>query len=257
MLEERSDVSPPTSVADVFESFLCDDCLRQLLTRSDAPAIQTLLWIPEVLPDHTGTHVVCPHCYDLRRADRVHECLVSNAGVTLSIGGWASPMSEVLRRALRRGNRDYEGVVAKALTELLTETPLDGQILVPVPMTGTRGTDPLAHVLGSITERVNAKVVQAVGRKKTHSTRKSSAGKRRRIAATEYFLFGDHVNDLRNADVIVVDDNVTTGSTIEAITQLVRSVGPRSVSAVSFDKTISARLRQRLQEHRPLTCPHL
>ena len=114
--------------------------------------------------------------------------------------------------------------------------------------------DPFASLISSVGESVHIPVLRAVARRKIISTRHSVAQVRRAIASTEYALDPCLSPQLAGKTVLLVDDTVTTGCTILGVAKLIRLAGAQDIMPLAFDRTISARLRQRIGMK---TCGHV
>jgi predicted amidophosphoribosyltransferase len=84
-----------------------------------------------------------------------------------------------------------------------------------------------------------------IGRVKAASTRQSVAQVRRRIAEAEYRIDESVASLLAGRRVFVLDDNVTTGTTMLHAATLLRRLGPAAIVPVAIERHVSARVLQR------------
>jgi predicted amidophosphoribosyltransferase len=245
----------------LFAGVLCDQCQAAAGAEGDGEAIATRLVLPHrVPPELVGTHALCPACLDLRRLGDRHEarCKLGRANLSLTSGGWATPVSEALRRALRRPSPHATAVLGNILASALRRHAGSADIVVPVPLASARAKlDPLLRLSQEICQRLGLTVIPVVTRLKEQCTRASVARQREQIVIEEYRIAPDLAAPLAGARVLLVDDNVTTGATLCGIATLLRAAGVKLVVPVTVDRTISPRLRQRVAESVALPCIHL
>lgn len=220
-----------------------------------------LVAVPQIPSEYDATHVICPSCLELRQRNDRHaeRCELGLAGLALHSVGWATPLSEFLRKDLRARRPRWTKLAATLLCSLVE--PFRGRrdvILVPIPVSGqARGHDGLRDAVSLAGGRCGIPVVCAVLRKKRRSTRHSGVQVRRRIVEEEYLLDPQMVESIRGRQVVLVDDTVTTGATMSGIARLLRNGGAAAVVPISLDRTVSARLQQRLPEALPRGCAHV
>jgi hypothetical protein len=251
---------PGQRSVDPISAALCAECQRQAQSPEGWRIARSLVAAPIVPADYAGTHEVCSWCLDLRRRGDGHErhCELGLACLRILSGGWATPTSDSLRRDLRARRPKWTNIVATILGSLLS--PFAGQddvILVPIPISTPVGAqDGLLKAALVSGVRSGTPVLRALVRSKRRSTRGSVAQIRRQIVESEYELDPRIVRNLKGKRLILVDDTVTTGITLAGVAKLLRSSGAASVMAVTIDRTISSRLRQRLPHGSAGSCPH-
>jgi ComF family protein len=118
-------------------------------------------------------------------------------------------------------------------------------VLLPVPLHRTRQfsrrynqSTELARALGRLTGLVVDP--QLVRRKK--ATRQQvglSADARQRNVAGAFAAHPEALQRLRGRRVIIVDDVVTTGSTVKAVTHALRKAGAERVDVLSFARVVT------------------
>lgn len=246
--------------SDVIALALCSECRKQVQVPAGEGIASALLWSPVVPLEYGETHEICGACLTLRRtADRhLERCVLSRAGLRLLSGGWATACSEALRCDLRVRAPRWPGVTENVLTAVIRPYAGPAVVLVPVPIsTRPGGRDGLLEATREVGQRLGLFVVVALRREKHRSTRRSVAQVRRQITAEEYLIDPDAVERIGGATVVLVDDNVTTGSTMSNAAGLLRASGAATIVPVALDRTISPRLSQRLAETRGIGCPHV
>jgi hypothetical protein len=220
-----------------------------------------LVAVPQIPSEYDATHVICRSCLELRQRNDRHakRCELGLAGLALHSLGWATPLSEFLRKDLRARRPRWTKLAATLLSTLVE--PFRGVgtvVLVPIPISGQGGCqDGLRDAVSLAGDRCGIPVVCAVLRTKRRSTRRSGAQVRRRIVEEEYELDSEMIERIWRRQVILVDDTVTTGATMSGIARLLRSSDAASVVPVSLDRTVSPRLQQRLSEGLRRGCEHV
>ncbi|MCA0437009.1 MAG: ComF family protein [Austwickia sp.] len=162
----------------------------------------------------------------------------------------AAPYEGPLRSALAAykddGRRDLARPLARLLGEAVqTSHPTPGSLLVPVPTTAQarrrRGDAPLLTLLHGAA-RSAAELRAQPSALTTRRVLADSAGLT--IAERAANLAGAFVAtcDLAGADVVLLDDVVTTGATLCEATRALRAAGARSVTAACIAATTRRRL---------------
>jgi ComF family protein len=150
----------------------------------------------------------------------------------LKYGGWpelALEMGELMARAL--------GWVPEAEVSAL---------LVPVPTTPSRererGYNQAGLLARAVGERTGQSVVEALIRREGGSTQVSLHPSERRANVREAFSLGaDEGARVRDRDVILVDDVLTTGATATAAAEVLVDGGARRVDLVTFARALPGR----------------
>lgn len=133
----------------------------------------------------------------------------------------------------------FERTIAASLpiAELMSATSFEEfDVIIPVTTAParirTRGYDHTLLVARAIAKTHHKLLIPAL-RRSTNS-RQVGATKAQRIAqaAKTYSLHPARRSTLKGRNVMVVDDMVTTGATLEAVARLLKDAGARSVSAI-------------------------
>jgi ComF family protein len=121
-----------------------------------------------------------------------------------------------------------------------TEFWADGPVLVPVPLHRTRQFDrrynqstELARAIGRLTG-LRVDPLFASRTKKTRQQVGLTADARARNVAGAFTARADAVARLKGKGVVIVDDVITTGSTVKALTRALRKAGVERIDVLSF-----------------------
>ena len=125
--------------------------------------------------------------------------------------------------------------VAAALDETLPYLP-PKTLLVPVPTATSRvrqrGYDQAVLLARQLAQRRHLNCVRAV----THlsQSRQVGANRNQRLAQLKDVFVVTKPGLIKGMEVLVVDDVVTTGATLEAMARVLKQAGAKSVQAVAF-----------------------
>ena len=242
----------PLSPAQAF----CQDCISGLEGLPTIELRSALFWPPAVPEPFAASHTVCANCLDFfRLGGPLHRspCPLGELELNLVSAGWATPFSIGLRSEIRKIGSQWIAVASRILADLLSERVLEGYLVCPVPMSSEHG-EGLQPVAQQVADQLGLQSIPAIIRHREGSARKSAQTGRRRIAEDQYQV--DVNAEFANKQVVLIDDNVTTGETMAGIARKLALAGAATVLPVSIDRTISTRFGQRLSELHPLGCQH-
>lgn len=172
----------------------------------------------------------------LREDERSLE--VPGLDAALACAPYASPLRELLVRAKYAGDPHPLTALADLFAELV---PVDADVVVPVPLSRARRrrrgydqVEPLARAV-AIAQRCR------LDRRALKRVRGGEAQAGLSRAARLRNLVGKFTcsGDVAGQRVLLVDDVVTTGATLEASAQVLRDSGARSVTAACLFRTLS------------------
>ncbi|HEX4953418.1 MAG TPA: phosphoribosyltransferase family protein [Thermoanaerobaculia bacterium] len=155
------------------------------------------------------------------------------------------PLDSVLV-ALKFGRLDYlAGDLGMALAvELAAELPSPARV-VPVPLHWlrrlARGYDQGAQIAAAFADRLALPFEPALVRRR-RTRRQSELARRERLVNPRGAFQVRRGAGVEGADVILVDDVVTTGATLAAAAATLRRAGARSVVAVALARTPEGRM---------------
>ena len=244
------------------EEFLhqyCDDCAKPANHQGCGSKFKQIfepVRCPAILE---SSHDVCPFCLDLFAKKYRHNqfCLFTKHKVQLHVAGWATPASTQVLRSLRQAKCPYTIPLSNLITELFTELNLRNVKVVPIPLGNTAARKQWREIIANaVCSLEGNEVVPAINREKQHSTRKSVAQIRYKIAREEYQLSKDYADSLKDRRVVLIDDNVTTGNTIVRCAEMLLECNPSEVFLLTLDRTIGPRALQRCDIPSELHCPY-
>lgn len=253
-------MSRPVNPKASLEQRICKECAVEVVRDPVAEVAEWFVTRPTVPPELSTTHEVCAACASLIAIGQDHEsrCLFRCQRLELSTLGWTSALSEALRSDLRRGTdlafRLSTRLVSHVIRQLLSSGRTESPLIVPIPTSGTR--DAVMELGQMVAADLELPLLRAITRVKTRSTRDSGAVRRAAIAREEYSA---HLSarGVEGRSAILFDDVVTTGNTMAAVARILFESGASQVYPVSIDRTVSARVLQRVPNRAQDTCPHI
>lgn len=144
----------------------------------------------------------------------------------------------------------HQRIAARALSRLMIETLHDfnnpselekqNYLIVPVPTATSRirqrSFDHSALLATTLARRMGAKSTEVLGR--LGQTRQLGAKRSDRLFQPEgnYFVRSGPV--IKGRNILLVDDVVTTGATLKAVTKVLRAAGAKRIDALVFAKRL-------------------
>lgn len=150
-------------------------------------------------------------------------------GIILRMKYW-HPSAELCRYAGRLMTQ--EPLTAKILAE--------GEVLLPVPVTAERrkkrGFNQSEELCRGISEVTGLPVVIGALTRKEYAVSQASTAHYRKTVNAGGFVLGD-VQRLENRHVVLIDDIITTGTTVRACLKMLRDIPGIKVSVLAFCQT--------------------
>jgi ComF family protein len=144
-------------------------------------------------------------------------------------GEYAAIIRQFKFNYVRAAAKPLAKLLASSLPELSSTT-----IIVPIPTVPShvrqRGYDHVGLLAKELSVLVKRPVVRLLERRT--STRQVGVAKRQRLAQAVSAFYIPDVAHCRDADVLLVDDVVTSGATLAAAASLLHQGGVRSINAV-------------------------
>jgi ComF family protein len=214
---------PPDSPS----SELCGDCLAALRELEAAPACHRCAMPVARRGDP------CPHCAGrgLFPFDRV-----------LRLGVFDDPLTDLIHRAKYHGRWTLAELLADRLLAqervkgLLSEPPIDEHRLVAVPLHAwrhtTRGFNQAAVIAGRLSRVSGIPLVRPAVRLRNTETQTHlhSHAKREENLRDAFGLINPRC--IAGRHVVLVDDVMTTGATLQSLARTLRAANPASLSAI-------------------------
>lgn len=157
--------------------------------------------------------------------------------------------NEVARKLVGRLKYGDRPELARCCARLMAaaghELWKSGPVLVPVPLHRFRQferrynqSSELARALGKIAGlQVDPLLVSRT--KRTKQQVGLTADQRRRNVAGAFAARADTLGRLNGRGVVIVDDVITTGSTVKAVTHALRKAGVRQIDVISFARVVT------------------
>jgi predicted amidophosphoribosyltransferase len=244
------------------DSHVCPACLARLEALPASEVLAAIATPPSLPSDLQQSHQLCASCLSVHRIDAAHDrlCVFRMAGIVLSVAGWTSGIAEALRADLR-SSASHATVLLTRIFRILVRPYLaedsSGIAIVPVPTANSKGgSRDLGFVARQVADEMALPVVDVFQRTKRTSTRASVAQKREAIVREEYSIISAHSPEVAGRRIVLLDDVVTTGHTMSGLAHKLTALGAREILPIALDRTVSARLLQRLPSVAPDRCPH-
>ena len=237
-------------------------------------AILAVAWAPRCAAcndplERPSEGVVCGSCW--RRIDCVEAPLCERCGVGLATGP-ATPClcgdcrrtggpltarraaglhAGTLREIIHAFKYDGRRSLARPLAQLILQVADDwlraADVAVPVPLHALRRYRRGFNQADDLASHLGLPVLRAL-RRKRHTGRQVALSRAGRLRALgDAFSLasrgGSNGAAIRHRSVVIVDDVITTGATVEACAAVLRSAGARNVRAVSAALAVAARSR--------------
>ena len=217
----------PVATADA----LCADCFRKL--RPITAPLCPILGIPFAVslgPDARSAEAIAdPPPFDRARAAVIYNDVARSLVSKLKYGD-RPELARFCARLMARGGH-----------ELLAPDA----VLVPVPLHRTRQfsrrynqSTELARALGKLTGLAMDPLLVS-RRKNTRQQVGLSGEARQRNVAGAFAPHPEAFNRLKGRRVVIVDDVVTTGSTVNAVTRALKAGGAEKIDVLSFARVVS------------------
>ena len=206
-----------------------------------------------------STHEICPYCLDLypKAWHHLERCAFARQQVQLHAGGWSTPASTHILRSLRQAHFPYREPLINLLRTFLRGLHLEGTLFIPMPMGSAGRRERWVELVRAATTGIEGtEILVLITRKKQYSTRRSTVQIRECIVQNEYLLDESAAPIIDQRRVVLIDDNVTTGTTLIGGVQLLKQYHPSEIIPVVIERQVSVRLLQRCPPLPPLVCPH-
>jgi ComF family protein len=188
----------------------------------------------EALPDTT------PRCYRCNAlAGYSRTCLPCRRKTPLAHLWVRTEFSDIARSLIHKMKFSYSGeaadLIALELTNILPSLK-PGTILVPVPTTTShvrqRGFDHAARIARVLAAETGYQFALALAR--TNQLRQVGSSRRKRLEQMEDSFRVRTPYLISGANVVLIDDVITTGATLESAGRALKAAGAKTVDAIVF-----------------------
>jgi ComF family protein len=205
---------------------LCGDCTLKLVRLEMAPACDRCA---RPIPEHLAP---CPHCTGggLRPYDRV-----------VRLGLFDDPLKDIIHQMKYHRRWPLAEVLAdrllrhESVKDVLSEPPPRDARLVPVPLyhwrqvsRGYNQSDAIARRMGS---RCRIKIAHPLTRLR-HTETQTHLSRTRRVENLKDAFALTNGHCVKGKHVVVIDDVMTTGATLQAVGRVIEAAEPASLCAI-------------------------
>ena len=164
-------------------------------------------------------------------------------GTAIDAAMAAAPFDSPLRDIIHAWKFEGRQQIARRLAAITRErcaAVIDGaELAVPVPMTPWRRWQRGFNQARDLAVHLGVPVAQPLARWRPRPSQASLPSHlRRRNVAGSVFVLPHHRSALRNRTILLVDDVVTTGATLEACAVALKGAGAQEVRAVTVARTL-------------------
>jgi ComF family protein len=212
-------------------------------------------WCGDALPPQ-------PHLIPL-----CHRCLQAppNFEIARSAGRYEGALRDLIHAFKYEGRRVLAPPLARFLSHAGTDLLADASAVVPVPLhpwralrRGFNQADDLAQHLGLPVWRVLRRTRLGSVQAGLDATARGPNVQDAFGPSHSLLLVPGHRARrlLKGSTVVLIDDVMTTGATIDACSRVLVEAGVRTVRALTVARTVARPPRSPHRPHRPLTAPH-
>ncbi|MBR5926030.1 MAG: ComF family protein [Firmicutes bacterium] len=172
--------------------------------------------------------------------DKMHMFSFDNV---FSVSEYDSVTKEIIYPLKFDGRAYYADTMGRLMAELLElrmeELGIENPLIVPVPMhkdkESVRGYNQAALLAESVAKRLKLREIPLIIKPhETSSMRKARSGERERMLSGAFEINDLYRHEAANYDIILIDDVLTTGSTAEAASALLKKSGASRVHVLVF-----------------------
>ncbi|MCD7773077.1 MAG: ComF family protein [Ruminococcus sp.] len=194
-----------------YDKLVCDDCKKAIVSTDD----------------------FCKRC-GFKKCDCANKKYYDSA---LSVGVYEGRLRSALLRLKTLRNDELSEFFAESISEKLGDTKLDA--IVFVPMTAERkrksGFNQSCHLAKALSNDLNLPLIKNALVKVKDYKHHELTGAQREVEVKGAYIKGKA--DVSGKRVALVDDIVTTGSTMNECARLLKEMGAKSVTALFVAKT--------------------
>ena len=193
-------------------------------------------------------HLLPPYCTKCGRPNSVKGLCAQCTEWNVSIDGIRAPFEfdgticKAVYELKYNNIRAVAPLLARLLHEFITENPLSGDVLIPVPLHGKRIKERgynqsglLAQELGKLTGLPVNEGCLLRNRATTSQTKTKNVYERRRNVESAFTCCSD---ELKNKQVLLIDDVTTSGSTFDACARALKESGVKSVWGLALAREL-------------------
>lgn len=203
---------------------LCPECREKLEPLTGVRCRICSRMMGELKDIHIHDEAYCSDCFRWERHERWQGVLAEN----ISFYKYNTYAKEIMAKFKYRGDYAISELFASHIKETVENRKPD--YLVPIPLSAERLYERGFNQSEALIVKAGLAPAQLLMR--THSEKQAKKTRKQRMDLENIFLFHEEA-DVKDKNIILVDDIYTTGSTLRYAAEQLRLAGAESVSSIT------------------------
>lgn len=183
---------------------------------------------------------VCSSCWNSVVSSPGTRALGSVAGAR-SIGPYTGALRDIVHALKYDGRRSLAKPLAERMRDVGEELVRQASVSVPVPLHPARRRERGFNQAADLARHVGLPVLPALSRVRATPSQTTLHADDRRANVRGAFCTTRRARELRGATVLIIDDVMTTGATLESCASVLKEAGVREVLALTAARVESSR----------------
>lgn len=199
--------------------------------------ILDIIYPPEekcIICDEIGFIGICPYC-----KSNIKVLNIDN-NYSISYGFYGGTLKKLILEFKYRGNFIAGEILSKFLVEIINNKKINGDIICYVPMTKKsvkkRGFNQCKLIANNIGFYTDIKVSNCIKKVKNTREQKTLSKEERNINVKDAFVISNDI-DIKGKDVILIDDVMTTGATVNECKNVLKKSGANKIIILTIAKS--------------------
>lgn len=199
--------------------------------------ILDIIYPPEekcIICDEIGFIGICKYCKSNIKVLDLYE------DGNISYGFYGGALKKLILEFKYRSNFTAGEILSKFLVEIIKNKNINGDIICYVPMTKKaikkRGFNQCRVLANNIGFYTNINVSNCIKKIKDTREQKTLSREERNINIKDAFVINSNI-DVKGKDVILIDDVMTTGATVNECKNILRKSGANKITILTIAKS--------------------